>query len=190
MWIKLWIQDRTSVLVRRQVNKLAYVLAQYVNDVANFVTWIEENLNMIEPHWLKMYWISLFLNESYIFLKKEEDKAVDTYFLLCSCNKKYHPCEYFMRGITWHVKHLQKIFLFVGLIQIEEGTEGVKKNCVLYSSLCIRTITITIIDIWTVNWLKCFPIVICGGHSILASTKDKVKYTAMTQEDDLLTRPW
>lgn len=128
MWIKLWIQDRTSVSVRRQVNKLAYVLAQYVNDVANFVTWIEENLNMIEPHWLKMYWISLFLNESYIFLKKEEDKAVDTYFLLCSCNKKYHPCEYFMRGITWHVKHLQKIFLFVGLIQIEEGTEGVKKK--------------------------------------------------------------
>jgi len=100
MWIKLWIQDDTSVSVRRQVNKLAYVLAQYVNDVANFVTWIEENLDMIEPHWLKIYWISLFLNESYIFLKKEEDEAVDTYFLLCSCNKKYHPCEYFMSGIT------------------------------------------------------------------------------------------
>lgn len=46
--------------------------------------------------------------------------------------------------------------------------------------------TITIIDIWTVNWLKCFPVVICGGLSMLASTKDKVKDTAMTQEDDLL----
>lgn len=87
--------------VRRQANKPKYVLAQYVKDIANFVIWIEKNLSIIEPSLTQDV-----LNFS--FLMKV------TYFL-------------FMRGITWHVRHLQKIFLFVSLIQIEEGTEGLKK---------------------------------------------------------------
>ena len=34
--------------VRRQGNRPAYILAQYAENVVSYITWIEENPNMIE----------------------------------------------------------------------------------------------------------------------------------------------
>lgn len=35
--------------VKRQGNHLAHILAQYAKNVVSYVTWIEENLHMVEP---------------------------------------------------------------------------------------------------------------------------------------------
>ena len=71
---------KTITCISSHENKLAHILAQYVKNVANFVTWIDENPSTIFTGSRYIEFIFFLIKATYFLSKKKKKKDANQFF--------------------------------------------------------------------------------------------------------------